>query len=69
MTNKTQKAPEYRYFCDKCTGVAFLSEGTNPKNKPSVCANCGLPIGELKPENFLPLEPNHPARKNGIFYK
>ena len=58
-----KKEPEYRYFCDRCTGVAFLSIGNEPKNPPHNCGNCGLPIGEIKPENFLLLEANHPARK------
>lgn len=54
--------PEFRYYCHGCTGVAFLSVGNEPKNPPHTCQQCGHVLGEIKPENFMVLEPNHPAR-------
>lgn len=60
----------YRYFCHACTGVAFICEGTEPKNTPSVCNKCGNAVGSIKPENFLRLEPTHPAMyENKVVYK
>lgn len=44
----------YRYFCDACTGIAFLSAD---KKNPGVsaCQNCGKFIHTIKEENFINL--------------
>lgn len=51
----------FRYFCDGCTGVAFLASNKAGRGKPGTCGSCGHSLGEIKAENFLPLEPSHPA--------
>lgn len=57
--NKIKEAnvdPTHRYYCDACTGTAFLlTEGAPYKSLPTKCGQCGAPIGEYKVENFIKL--------------
>lgn len=43
---------KYRYFCDACTGVAFVVDEPAPK-KDIVCTACGTHLGPAKPENYI----------------
>lgn len=44
----------HRYICPACTGVAFYSRGDG-EVPSSICHNCGSEIGQINPENFVPL--------------
>ena len=52
---QSQPKNEYRYYCDACTGIAFLSKGRKPEPAPTHCEKCGMPLGPLKYHNFIKL--------------
>lgn len=47
--------PTHRYYCDACTGIAFLHVEGAPLPKNPVCKACGKPVGTVKQENFIKL--------------
>lgn len=47
--------PTHRYFCDACTGVAFLHvEGQTLPNKAK-CKACGKLITDIREQNLIKL--------------
>ena len=48
-----EKKAEYRYFCDACTGTAFVTSNIDELPKRTVCASCDKELGVIKKENFI----------------
>ncbi len=45
----------YRYFCNRCTGIAFNSPTMVLGASDKVCASCHSPMGYLTQENYIKL--------------
>lgn len=55
--NKGVARPEYRYYCERCTGAAFYSHDKDINNHTemhSYCQTCLQPLAlPLKESNFI----------------
>lgn len=52
---EAQRKPTLRYFCDACTGIAFLHVDGDELPKKAKCKACGKVLTVIKPENLIKL--------------
>lgn len=50
------ETPKWRFYCNACTGRAFLTNSKEPFEGTRPCSNCGTPCS-FDPTNFIKLDP------------